>query len=108
MPFPPRTDRFLAWITAACQEANDSFSRCSVSERVNTRSSPRTGRFRPTAVSVSVFDGFRFLSADASGRARTRANCGGSACCCYPLRLRPEIVLSRYLVGGNLGGNGGP
>src|SRR5437879_3691598 len=61
-----------------------------------------------SAVSVSVFDGFRFLSADPSGRERTRENCGGSACCCYPLRLRPEIVLSRYLVGGNLGGNGRP
>src|SRR2546421_12877585 len=61
-----------------------------------------------SAVSVSVFDGFRFLSADPSGRERTRANSGGSACCCYPLRSRPEIVLSRYLVGGNLGGNGSP
>src|SRR5205807_2061047 len=47
-------------------------------------------------------------AADPSGRERTRANCGGSACCCYPLRLRPEIVLSRYLVAGNLGGNGRP
>jgi hypothetical protein len=56
----------------------------------------------------SVFDGFRFLTADPSGGERTRANCSGSACCCYPLRLQPEIVLSRYLPGGNLGGNRRP
>jgi len=51
------------------------------------------GSFGSPAVSVSVLDGFTFLSADPAGPERTRANCGGSACCCYPLRLRPEIVL---------------